>query len=287
VLRGALEAEISAALDVNVHTVRVMLDAELAGRELVIPAPDAVPDAAPEDALEATSPETGGGVADGSDTGADPQTEDGAAPEVSPPGVEARVPDGSDRPEAEAVRQPDRVPADAPATEAPAPVAERLGVVNDTGLGDLKSLRGRAWTLAARLAQRHGLGALVEPVSGTGLGFVLRDVPDPTLADQLDDDSLSQLSMLWWQLAACAEMTFAPLAALLPLLPTDSILRRALETEDAELLFNSIWTLDPGHTGYRLWRPLDDRDWRDLLSLMDTYRRIRRLAAETGASVWE
>ncbi|MCP5445337.1 MAG: chromosome partitioning protein ParB, partial [Chromatiaceae bacterium] len=44
---------------------------------------------------------------------------------------------------------------------------------------------------------------------------------------------------------------------------------------------------DPGHTGYRLWRPLDDRDWRDLLALMDTYRRIRRIAAETGVSVWE
>jgi hypothetical protein len=82
-------------------------------------------------------------------------------------------------------------------------------------------------------------------------------------------------------------MTFAPLEAILPLLPDESILRRALETEDADLLFSSIWTLDPGHTGYRLWRPLDDRDWRDLLALMDTYRRIRRIAADTGVSVWE
>ena len=47
----------------------------------------------------------------------------------------------------------------------------------------------------------------------------------------------------------------APLEAMLPLLPDESILRRALETEDADLLFSSIWTLDPGHTGYRLWRP--------------------------------
>jgi hypothetical protein len=82
-------------------------------------------------------------------------------------------------------------------------------------------------------------------------------------------------------------MTYAPLDAMLPLLPDESILRRALETEDADLLFSSIWTLDPGHTGYRLWRPLDDRDWRDLLALMDTYRRIRRIAADTGVPVWE
>ena len=152
---------------------------------------------------------------------------------------------------------------------------------------DLKSLRGRAWTLATRLAQRNGMGELVEPVPGKGLGFVLRDVPDPTLADQLDEESLSQLTMLWWQLAACSEMTFAPLESILPLLPEDSILRRALETEDAELLFSSIWTLDPGHTGYRLWRPLHDRDWSDLLGLMDTYRRIRRVAADTGVPIWE
>ncbi len=37
VLRSALESEIAAALDVSIHTVRVMLDAEMAGRELVIP----------------------------------------------------------------------------------------------------------------------------------------------------------------------------------------------------------------------------------------------------------
>jgi hypothetical protein len=92
--------------------------------------------------------------------------------------------------------------------------------------------------------------------------------------------------MLWWQLAACAEMTFAPLESILPLLPADAILRRALETEDADLLFGSIWTLDPGHTGYRLWRVLDERDWSDLLNLMDTYRCIRRVAEDTGVPVW-
>ena len=93
--------------------------------------------------------------------------------------------------------------------------------------------------------------------------------------------------MLWWQLAACAELTYAPLESILPVLPEDSILRRALETHDADLLFKSIWTLDPGHTGYRLWRSIDDRDWNDLLNLMDNYRRLRRTAAESGHAVWE
>lgn len=152
---------------------------------------------------------------------------------------------------------------------------------------DLKSLRARAWTLAARLAQRNGIGGLVAPLSGKGLGFILRDVPDTSLADQLDTDTLGQISMLWWHLAACAEMTVAPLEAVIATLADDSILRCALENQDAGLLFNSVWTLDPGHTGYRLWRQLGEQDWRDLLNLMDTYRHIHRVAADKQIRLWE
>ena len=62
-------------------------------------------------------------------------------------------------------------------------------------------------------------------------------------------------------------MTVAPLEAVLATLSADSVLRRALETGDAGLLFASVWTLDPGHAGHRLWRLLDARDWQDLLDL--------------------
>ena len=279
VLRGALETEIAEASDVSIHTVRVMLDAELAGREWVIPEIEEEPKEA--------SRETESSLEYLSETDAAQEAGDSDIPDASLAPVDEAPQAVSDSPDPVEVSDPKPVHADDGVAETCESVTEWLGVANNTAPGDLKSLRGRAWTLAARLAQRNGMGELVEPVPGKGLGFVLRDVPDPTLADQLDEDSLSQLSMLWWQLAACAEMTFAPLESILPLLPADSILRRALETEDADLLFNSIWTLDPGHTGYRLWRPLDDQDWRDLLSLMETYRRIRRIAADTGASVWE
>ncbi len=134
--------------------------------------------------------------------------------------------------------------------------------------------------------ERNGLGELVEALPKQGLGFLLRDVPDAALVEQLDEDSLAQVSMVWWQLAACAELTVAPVEHLLPALDQDSVLRRALEERDAGLLFASVWTLDPGHTGYRLWRRLDDRDWHDLLNLMDTYRAVYRAAAATGESVW-
>ncbi|MEW8357449.1 MAG: ParB family protein [Candidatus Thiodiazotropha sp.] len=277
VLRSALESEIAAALDVSIHTVRVMLDAEMAGRELVIPEAEVEPDE------ESSEPECPTDESFDNDVGQD----DGHSPisisdRTSTDELLPELPDQSNPGSA-----PDTGLLDDDVEEISGPETELPNLSNDTSSNDLKSLRGRAWTLATRLAQRNGMADLVEAVSGKGLGFVLRDVPDPTLADQLDEDSLSQLTMLWWQLAACAEMTFAPLKAMLPLLPDESILRRALETEDADLLFSSIWTLDPGHTGYRLWRPLDDRDWRDLLALMDTYRRIRRIAADTGVLVWE
>ncbi|MCM8885347.1 MAG: ParB N-terminal domain-containing protein [Candidatus Thiodiazotropha sp.] len=275
VLRSALESEIAAALDVSIHTVRVMLDAEMAGRELVIPEAEVKPD---EESLEPECATDESFDADQDDGRSGISSSDRTSADELPPELSDQSNPGS---------APDTGLLDDNVKEISEPETELSNFPNDSGPNDLKSLRGRAWTLATRLAQRNGMADLVEAVSGKGLGFVLRDVPDPTLADQLDEDSLSQLTMLWWQLAACAEMTFAPLEFILPLLPDDSILRRALETEDADLLFSSIWTLDPGHTGYRLWRPLDDRDWRDLLSLMDTYRRIRRITADTGVSVWE
>ena len=136
------------------------------------------------------------------------------------------------------------------------------------------------------MAQRNGLGDLIEPLAGHGLGFVVRDVPDPALVEQLDEDALAQVSMVWWQLAACAEMTVAPVEHLLPVLDDNAVLRQALEKQDAGLLFSSVWTLDPGHTGFRLWRRLDERDWQDLLGLMTTYRELYRVAKERGEMLW-
>ncbi len=266
-LRSALETEIAEEAEISIHTIRVALDAELDGRELVIP--EFVPIKEPP--KPSTQGDSGGKTVTTEGLGdleidEDTLNQSGEAPaELTHTEVQFQ-----DLP-------------DAPNTNDSEPLIDEA----QSRPVDLKSLRGRAWTLATRLAQRNGIKDLVEPLSGKGLGFVLRDVPDPSLADQLDEDALAQICILWWQLAACSEMTFAPLESIVPILPADSVLRRALEEEDAELLFNSIWTLDPGHTGYRLWQSLHDQDWRDLVNLMDTYRHIRQLAAETGIAIWD
>jgi len=267
VLQSAIETEIAEETETSIQTIRVALDAKIKGREMVIPAfiPIKEPPQPEKRGNDDGDPVTIEGL-DGNEEGEPGLTEASEAPACP---VDAPI-------------QPQDHPDDATAD-----VSESLIDAGPSKPTDLKSLRGRAWTLAARLAQRNGIGELVVPLSGKGLGYVLSDVPDHALADQLDEDALAQICLLWWQLAACAEMTFAPIASIVPTLPADSVLRRALEDQDAELLFNNIWTLDPGHIGYRIWYSLHDRDWRDLLNLMDTYRHIRHLAAETGTAIWE
>ena len=266
-LQSAIETEIAEEAETSVHTIRVALEAELKGREVVIP--ELVPIKEPPVPLKRNDSEVSTATSEEFDE--DDKDDSGLSPTDQVP-VE---------------QEPTHAQSLNHESEPNVDVAESFIDAGHSVPTDLKSLRGRAWTLAACLAQRNGIGDLVEPLSGKGLGFVLRDVPDHVLADQLDEDALAQVCMLWWQLAACSEMTYAPLESIVPLLPAESVLRRALENEDAELLFNNIWTLDPGHTGYRLWHPLHDRDWRDLLALMDTYRRIRHLAAETGTVIWD
>lgn len=268
-LRRALEAEIAERADISIHAVSLEIDARMSGRQVDTLTKRMTIEDSEHDG------ETG-------ERGQDSRGPSKASPTVregesTPPrvgtGDTAPEPSTSVDESGEWVADPDEGASSA-VTGTPPPRA------------DLKSLRARLWTLASRIAQRNGLRDLVQPVAGRGLGFVLHDVPDPALVDQLDEDALAQVSMVWWYLAACAELTVAPLDALLPALPEESVLRRALVDQDAGLLFASVWTLDPGHMGYRLWRRLDDRDWQDLLALMDTYRALRRTAAPDDKTLW-
>jgi len=285
-LRDALEAEIAEQADLSIHVVRVELDARIEGRAVRIPPP--------EDDLGADDD-----WLDGSDTRPEPNNPESLDREPDHPDDQAAAdlrpdnPAGGDlgltsvahRDAEDAEAGGGEAPPDLPFQETESPLAPPEGVDASSAV-DLKSLRARAWTLAARLAQRNGLSDLVVPLSGQGLGFTLRDVPDSALADQLDEESLSQLSLVWWQLAACAELTVAPVSSIASHLSAGSVLCQALEQRDLARLFNSVWTLDPGQTGHCLWRRLGDKDWVDLLNLMDSYRRIHHLAEERQLDLW-
>ena len=267
-LRSAIETEIAEQAELSVHSIRVELDAQIEGRKLTVPEFDDV------QVTESENDETDWLA----DSNLNPKATNSESSAIEPEDFGTQ--EGTS---IEKLPKESGVPLDA---EPDTPI-EMLLDNKSSGPGDIKSLRARAWTLAARLAQRNGMSDLVEPLSGRGLGFILRDVPDPALADQLDDDSLSQVSMVWWQLAACSEMTVAPVEAIVATLPAESVLRQALEEQDAGLLFNNVWTLDPGHTGYRLWRRLGEQDWSDLLNLMSTYRQMHHLAESSGIRLWE
>ena len=287
-LRNALESEIAEQAEISVHVVRVELDARIEGRRVTIPPPDEVQNSDEDevDWLDKPPANTRSDI---------PAPLDQESVDTSNPTSDHSPPDSviaEDReidqvaeslPENDVVSGPTENDFGSPDVSAPVELPAGISVSMPT---DLKSLRARAWTLAARLAQRNGLSDLVVPLFGEGLGFMLRDVPDPALADQLDEESLSQLSLVWWQLAACAELTLAPLSSIIPHLRPESVLRQALEQQDLARIYHSVWTLDPGQTGYRLWRRLGERDWTDLLNLMDSYRRIHRLAEERQLDLW-
>ncbi len=151
---------------------------------------------------------------------------------------------------------------------------------------DLQSLRHRLWESASEIAHHHGLGDCVLSLPEQGLGFLLCDVPPQDFNDTLDPDMLGLVSTLWWQLAACSEITVAPVDRLLPFLDDTSILHQALASQDAGLHFESVWTLDPGHLGSQLWQQLNPPDWQLLLQMIETYRAIKRYAHDTGIELW-
>lgn len=249
-LRNALENEIAEATEEPLQIIRLALGALLSGKEIPVYVPE-------EDEQDDT----------GNDT-----SEDEVIAVVSKVGNSAPEDAGQSVPENPCTTDPPESPLDQP---------------SPTPLDRLRQLRQSAYESASGLAQRNGLGDSIIPLPDQGLGFLVIDVPDPQLKDTLDSDLLGQVSMLWWQLAACAEITVASLDHLLPHLNPQSVLYRALANQDAALLFDGVWTLDPGQTGYQLWRQLADQDWRTLMALMNTYRELHEEALMSGRSLWE
>ena len=261
-LRGALENELAEQSETSVHLIRVALEGELQGYQVYIP-PEPEPDqsSSGNDACEITDRSEQTGL------------------------VEIDLP----RAKGESGSQKARNTLASMQTDQPVwdrPVADFTGIDRDIST-TLYQLRQRALDQATRLAQRHGLGELVVPLPELGLGFTLRDLPDPTLSEQLDEATLDQLALIWWHLAACAELTVAPAQALVPYLAPESVLRPALVQRDLTPLFQQVRCFDPGQSGYRLWRQLGDADWADLLGLMESYRQLHHLAEAQGLSLWE
>ena len=278
-LRQALEAEIAERLNQTVHAVRLALDARLAG---------VVEDALPKRGDEADEwPERVVRKPSEKAPPADTQEHRAVTVELnaqSEPNIDAD-PERTEAP-TEPADEDDGVAQRRTSAEVVRPTDARFALPRTAPRGDVAALRAEIATVATSLASRHGLGALILPTEALGTGFLVVDVPEGSLLDQLDEAGLAQLSMIWWQLMALAEMTVAPIAYLLPHLSRKSVLYRALKAQDAGALFNSVWTLDPGQIGFRLWRTVGERDWSDLFTLMSCYRSLHQVAAAGNVELW-
>ena len=147
-------------------------------------------------------------------------------------------------------------------------------------------LRKTGHALAQRLAERHGIGTLIAPLNDNGLGFVVRDIPPSSVVDQLDDELLAEVSTMWWQLMAFAEMAVAPSELLQTLLGAESALRPATLSGEGYCLTEKVWTVAPDHLGIRFWRQLNHDDWCDWLCLAHNYRELHRMANVLNTPLW-
>jgi len=281
-LQQAIENEIAEAADVSIQIIRMEFDCRLAGREPYIP--DFVREQIDHDDDFPVSKR------DEAATESKAERESRASTNAA----DARA--GSDNGMA-----PDDPLHDQSATDThqhvgdvvielpPEPDNEglfrRIGVQSKKPI-PMALLREMAYALAHRLAERHGIGSLITPLNDNGLGFVVLDIPPAAVLDQLDEELLTEVSSMWWQLVAFAEMAAAPAELLQTLLPKDSAVSRVMLAGEGDCLTDKVCTLDPAQLAMRFWRQLNHEDWCDWLCLAHNYRELHRMARLLNTPLW-
>lgn len=161
---------------------------------------------------------------------------------------------------------------------------------------DVKSLRGRMWTLATQLAQRHGLGECVLTCA-KGCGFLV-DLPEhpPFAGDGPASAKEVQRVMLWWMLAGLADEWphgpgVAPALALLEEARIYPAIKAVAEGDE----ITPTHTLVP-RVGFppslaiaprELLAVLDERDYARLFQLIDARRALQAHCRRLGKpGVW-
>ena len=162
---------------------------------------------------------------------------------------------------------------------------------------DVKSLRGRMWTLASQLAQRHGLGECILTCV-RGCGFLVDFPEQPPFAGPGPESAEEALRvMLWWMLAGLAdEWPQGPgVAPALPLLEEARIYPAIKAVAEGDEI-TPTRTLVP-RVGYppslaiaprELLAVLDVRDYERLIHLIDARRALQAHCRRIGKhGVWQ
>lgn len=162
---------------------------------------------------------------------------------------------------------------------------------------DVKSLRGRMWTLAMQLAQPHRLSSCIHPCPA-GCGFIM-DLPEHRLyaGEEPESAEEAQRVTLWWMLAALSEewpygIGQAPSLAFLEAARIYPAIVAAAE-DDRSTLTDILmpWVSFPPSLDIavrQLFATLGDRDYGRLLKLIDTRRALQDHCRRLGKRiVWE
>ena len=279
-LQQAIENEIAEAAEVSIQVIRMEFDCRLAGHE-----PD-IPDFIHEDEIE----DQQFPVSAGDEAAIVSKAERDSWKVSGKPGVET-VPGSAMSPReqlhsGEATDEHSaEVAIELPPEHDSEALFRRIGI-ESKGRIPIELLRETAYALAQRLAERHGIGTLIAPLNDNGLGFVVRDIPPSSVVDQLDDELLAEVSSMWWQLMAFAEMAVAPSELLQTVLDAESALSPAALSGEGHCLSDTVWTVDPAHLAQRFWRQLNHEDWCDWLCLAHNYRELHRMARLLNTPLW-
>jgi len=162
---------------------------------------------------------------------------------------------------------------------------------------DVKSLRGRMWTLATQLAQHQGLGQCIHLCS-KGCGFLV-DLPETLLysGEHPESDEEAQRVTLWWMLAALSDqwpygMGEAPALEYLEEASIYPAVRAVAEGDErtaTDVLMPRV-SFPPSLdlAARQLFAVLDEHDYTRLIQLIDTRRALQIHCRRLGKRiVWE
>ncbi|MDG4595531.1 MAG: hypothetical protein P9F75_07525 [Candidatus Contendobacter sp.] len=167
------------------------------------------------------------------------------------------------------------------------PTRSRTRCTPEYGLSTTMLAAGRrqAWTLATRIAFRHGFPRLVRrcPI---GYGFLVIDLPSPAALPAPDPGAIR--IALWWQLASSSGLFTAPRETVIPLLPDSSPLGRLLRDPDRPFaaLRAALAPPEPETALALLGQHAEAEDWRDVLRLLAVCRRLQHGTRSGGIDLW-
>jgi len=279
-LQQAIENEIAEAAEVSIQVIRMEFDCRLAGHE-----PD-IPDFIHEDEIE------------NQEFVVSTRDEEAIVSEAERDSWKISGNSAADAERCSAKSPREQLHSGAATAEESTEVAIELPPEHDSdalfrrigmrskGRIPIELLRETAYTLAQRLAARHGIGTLIAPLNDNGLGFLVQDIPPASVLDQLDDELLAEVSSMWWQLMAFSEMAVAPPELLQTALDAESAISPAALSGEGHCLSEKVWTVDPAHLAQRFWRQLNHEDWCDWLCLAHNYRELHRMARLLNTPLW-